>query len=156
MRIGDVEVTILSESPNYSQNVTDRPVEGGSIVDNVSKNPITLSISGVIPVNGWEGLKKLRAYVENGELVRYLGRNIFSNFVIESLNTGHSYQVKGGFTFTASLKQVRSARVVEVPFTAPVKSAGVKVPVNKRVDPVRALEKVNKHLSGTGQEVMLL
>jgi hypothetical protein len=156
MKIGDVTVTILSESPTYSQSVTDRPVEGGSIVDNVTKNPVILNVSGLIPSNGWEGLKLLRSYVQNGELVKYSGRNVFSNFVIENLTTGHGYQTKGGFTFTATLKEVRQARFVEVPFTAPIKSAGVKVPVNKRVDNEKALEKVNKQLAGTGQEVALL
>lgn len=57
-RIGDVEVTILSEDINRSNEVTDRKVEDGSISDNVKNNADIISLTGVVGKNGWESLQK--------------------------------------------------------------------------------------------------
>jgi hypothetical protein len=153
MKIGNVKVTITSESPTHSNKITDRPVEGGVVVDNISRNPLTLSISGVVTEGGFEALKQLRAYVNGGEIVKYSGRNVFGNMVIESLNTTHGANIKGGFGFSASLKQIKTATFVEVPFTSPVKSAGVVVPTQKAVNREIAVNNVNKYLIVQGQAV---
>lgn len=108
--IGDVEVTVTSESVSRRNEVTSRKVEDGSITDNVKNEQDIINISGVVGIDGWTRLKRLQQYKKEGRLLNYRGRNAYNDLVIESFDTDHGYQVKGGFTFTATLVQIQVAK----------------------------------------------
>ena len=84
---------VTSESVSRSSTITDNPVEGGSnIQDHVFTQPLSFQISGTA-ING-------------GDIITYTGRNRISNLVIQQLQSTHDAKNRGGFTFTATLKQV--------------------------------------------------
>lgn len=116
-KLGDVELNVVeSETPDYSNDITDNPVESGvDVSDHVRPHPPSLSISGTI--TGDDAGQKvviLRQYSNTGQLLRYVGRNIFENVVIERLSTTHDVEVRHGFKFNITLKQVRIATKEEV------------------------------------------
>jgi len=116
MNIGDVEVTVgTEEQVDKKNNITDYPVEDGSVVsDNSERQPLILNVSGMVKgQNAFKKLQQLRKYCDNADIINYSGRNAFSNCVIESLSTSHGKNVKGGFTFTATIKQVLIAELQE-------------------------------------------
>lgn len=117
MKLGNVEILVISETPSYSNSVTEKPVEGGTIIDNVKKNSTILNISGAVTgPDAFQKLQQLRKYSTTGELLTYTGRNIFANVVIEKLDTSHSVGIRNGFEFTIGLKEVRfaTAKIVEI------------------------------------------
>jgi hypothetical protein len=116
-RTGEVEFNVvLEESPDYQNQVTSNAVENGSdVADHVKNTPETLAIRGVITGDqAAERLKKLREFLKAGELLTYIGRNVFTNVVIESLTTRHTAQVRDGYECNLTLKHVRVARSREV------------------------------------------
>ena len=138
MNIGGVELTITTETIEYPTTVTSRPVEGGTVSDNIKVDPVVVNVTGVCTRGAFEKLKKLREFNRKGELVTYSGRNIIGDLAIEELNTSHNADVKGGFSFSAKLKQVRRARLQTVniqiqPQVKKVSSAGRVKPTPKRV-----------------------
>jgi hypothetical protein len=155
MKIGEVVVTITSETASVSSESTDRPVEGGIITDNIIKNPNIINVSGVVVDGAYEALKKLREYVSKGTPVRYSGRNIFDNVIVQNIDSNHGYQVKGAFTFSCSLKQIRNVTSIELPFIAPTSAVstttGVKAPTPAK--PKSAGQQVPKP-SSTGAEYL--
>jgi len=116
VKIGDVVATSGTEElVNKSNTITEYPVEDGSVVaDNSERKPLLLQISGMVKgQNAFKSLQQLRKYADNAELITYTGRNAFSNCIIESLSTSHGKDVKGGFTFTATIKQILIAELQE-------------------------------------------
>lgn len=115
-KIGDVEVTILSEKILRSNEVTERKVEDGSISDNVKNKPDSISITGLVGIDGWESLKKLIEYKKEGKLIRFESRNIYKDLIIETLDTDHPYSARSGFLFSCTLKQIRitKAKLVSI------------------------------------------
>lgn len=109
-KIGDVEVTVINEVVSRSSDVTDRSVEGSSVSDNVKKLPDTVTLDGVVGSNGWDKLKILTQYQRNGSLLTYAGKNTYSNMVLELFETEHNSNFIDGFTFSAILKQIFTAR----------------------------------------------
>lgn len=59
-------------------------------------------------------LQILKRYQKDGELLKYVGRNIYSNMVIEELDRDHGVTNRNGFQFNIKLKQVRIATAKEV------------------------------------------
>jgi hypothetical protein len=66
-------------------------------------------------------LNQLKKYQKEGKLLRFTSRNIYGNMFITNLNTDHAVNIRNGFTFTMTLKQVRIAKgkEVEINFKAP-------------------------------------
>ena len=116
VKIGDVVVNVgTEEEVDKSNTITDYPVEDGSVVsDNSERKPLLLSISGMIKgVDAFKKLQQLRKYSDDAEIITYLGRNSLNDCLIESITTSHGNNVKGGFTFSATLKQVLIAELQE-------------------------------------------
>ena len=116
VKIGNVVVNVgTEEEVDKSNTITDYPIEDGSVVsDNSERKPILLSISGMIKgVGAFKKLQQLRKYSDDAEIITYLGRNSLNDCLIESITTSHGNNVKGGFTFTATLKQVLIAELQE-------------------------------------------
>lgn len=120
--LGEVEFSVVEEeSPEYTTEITERTVERGTdIADHIRSRPVSLSISGVVVGDdAAQKLSKLREYARKGEVLRYVGRNIFANMVIQSFPTSHTYRIRNGFSFQMELKEVRFARPLAVQFVAP-------------------------------------
>lgn len=152
--IGDVEVTITSESIGRSNEVTDRKVEDGTISDNIKKEPDIINLSGVVGKNGWESLKVLLQYQRKGELVKYRGRNQYDNVVIESFDTIHNAPTRDGFTFTCTLKQIIITKVKTVSASVPIEikpqvkqttNAGRQTTKPKPSNPEKKKETISKY-----------
>lgn len=120
-KIGDVEVTILTESISRSNEITDRMVEDGNITDNIKNLPDLINLTGVVGQDGWESLRKLLAYKKEGTLIDYNGRNSYRNVAIETLDTDHPYSAKNGFMFTCVLKQIKTSKAKFVEVLIPLK-----------------------------------
>lgn len=150
MNIGGVELTITSESIEYPTTVTSRPVEGGTVSDNIKIDPIIINVTGVCTKEAFEKLKKLRDFNRKGELVTYSGRNVIGDLAIEVLNTTHNANIKNGFSFSATLKQVRRAKFQTVqiqiqPQVKKVSSAGRVTPKPKKASPDRKARVLSKY-----------
>lgn len=120
--LGEVEFSVTEEeSPELNNEITERTVERGTdIVDHIRHRPLTLAVSGVVVGDDApQKLAKLREYARKGEVLRYVGRNIFANMVIQSFPTSHTHRIRNGFSFRMELKEVRFAVPQVVPFAAP-------------------------------------
>ena len=116
-KLGNVEILVIDETPGFSNSVTEKPVEGGVIVDNVKQNSTTLGLTGAVTGDdAFQKLQQLRRYSRSGELLRYEGRNIFANVVIERFDTSHTVKIRNGFEFNLNLKEVRiaTAQIVQI------------------------------------------
>ena len=113
-KLGAVYFTVVKEENwNYSNAVTDKPLEDGStITDHAQSNPIKLSISGVITQSiGYptEDIKKLQDYSLNNEVLTYIGTDTLANCIIESFDKKHTVDIANGIEFSLSLKEIRVA-----------------------------------------------
>ncbi|SFL09723.1 hypothetical protein SAMN03159341_103191 [Paenibacillus sp. 1_12] len=108
--INDYKVMVETEDPSYDIEVTEQPIEDGlDLVDHVRTKARTMNISGFIvgedAAQTREGLLNLMQY---GSIVNYQGRNSFVG-ILTSFRSSHTHQIENGMSFTASLKEVRTA-----------------------------------------------
>lgn len=116
-KLGDIEFTVIEdENPTDSVEITDNPVENGQDVsDHVKQEASIINIQGqMIGDDAADKLRMLREHMNNGELLTYVGRNIYSNMAIKNINRNHGVQIRNGFAFNITLKQVRIANSKEV------------------------------------------
>lgn len=111
----DVYFTLVEkETYSYSNDITDKPVEDGSVVsDHIQNKPIKVSLSGIITGNGrypQEQLDLLRKYLIQGVVDNYYGNQTLYNFAIESFDNEHTSEVGDGVTFSMTLKQIIAAK----------------------------------------------
>lgn len=66
---------------------------------------MSFQISGTA-INGADTIAALQKMWKSGDIITYTGRNRISNLVIQQLQSTHDAKNRGGFTFTATLKQV--------------------------------------------------
>lgn len=120
-KLKDIVLDVTKEeSPNYANNVTDRPVEDGTnITDHVRPRPTHLSLFGVISEEAEDKFEKLKEYKEKGELLDFRGRNRFKNLVIETLHTDFDIDARDGYSFQIDLVQIRTAEAKIVDYVAP-------------------------------------
>jgi hypothetical protein len=116
VKLGDVEFDVIeSENPKDSVTVTDKPVESGQdISDHVKQNSSIINIRGQMTEDAADKLQTLKRYQKDGELLKYVGRNIYSNMVIEEIDREHGVDNRNGFQFNIKLKQVRIATAKKV------------------------------------------
>ncbi|WP_411501370.1 phage baseplate protein [Bacillus thuringiensis] len=133
-KLGDIILdTVYSENPKYGVKVTEHPIEDGeSIADHVERETDKMDLSGVLTgPDAPARLIKILSYQKQGKLLNYVYRNGWFNVVIESFNTTHDVDVKGGLKFSMTLVQVRIAKpsvLAEAMQTKAVSSAGRKQP----------------------------
>lgn len=117
VKLGDVEFTVVEvENVKDSATVTDNPVESGQDVsDHVKQNPSYINIRGqIIGDDAASKLQMLKKYKSEGALLKYVGRNMYGNMVIEDIDRVHGVKNRTGFSFDIKLKQVRIATAKEV------------------------------------------
>lgn len=113
-KLGDVYFTeVENENFTYSNDITDKPMEDGTVVqDNVKSNPTEINISGILTgktAYPQAELTQLRMYALNGTVVAYKGVQGFSKCIIESFENDHSCDVANGITFNMTLKVCKFA-----------------------------------------------
>ena len=135
VKLGDVEFDVIeSENPKDSATVTDKPVESGQDVsDHVKQNPSIINLRGQMTEDAAGKLQVLRKYQKEGTLLKYVGRNVYPNMVIEEIDREHDARNRLGFQFNIKLKQVRiaTAKEVEINIASPKDATKVKPVTNK-------------------------
>jgi hypothetical protein len=140
--LGSVKLTVVeNEDFSYNNTISDSPIESGAnISDHVESDPITGMISGVIVGSDSKKNKEtLIKYWKTGKLLKYVGRSIISNVVIENFSETNDKTIQNGFKFNISLKQIRVAKtqktvLVKVklkPIVTPKKNTGKKTTKKK-------------------------
>jgi len=131
--IGGYEIHVISETPDYSVNITQYPVEDDiDLTDHVERIPTVMTITGKILGPDAANIRdKLIEAMFNGTRLDYIGRNAFRQALIASINTEHDAEVANGYRFTMTLQQVRVAKPSYAPFlNDPVMLAQVKPTTN--------------------------
>ena len=128
--IKDILIEVITDvSVSESSTTTDHALEDGEqISDHVHSAPLTLSISGTIYGDYEQKALKLREYRENGEVFTFDYMTNYGNVVIIDFKRDYSVNIKDGYAFTMSLKQIKVAKVA--------KTAVVKAPVKKQTKAV--------------------
>lgn len=146
--LGDILIDVIeSEELDESSSTTDHALEDGEqITDHVESDPIVLSISGVIIDPSDEKLLKLREYRQKGEILNYNYRSRLETVLITSFKPKKDKDIKDGYSFSMTLKQIRMAKAPNV--------IRVSVPVKKQVKPVSKVGKktVKKSTNKTPQK----
>ena len=116
VKLGDIEFDVIeSENPKDSITVTDKPVESGQDVsDHIKQNPSIINLRGQMTEGAADKLQVLKKYQKEGTLLKYVGRNVYPNMVIEEIDREHGARNRLGFQFNIKLKQVRIATAKEV------------------------------------------
>lgn len=135
VKLGDIEFDVIeSENPKDSVIVTDKPVESGQDVsDHIKQSPSIINIRGQMTEDAADKLQVLKKYQKEGTLLKYVGRNVYSNMVIEEIDREHGTRNRLGFQFNIKLKQVRiaTAKEVEINMASPKDATKVKPVTNK-------------------------
>ena len=110
-KLGEVIFSVATgEDATMTADITDKPIEGGNISDHAQLQPLTMSIPGyIVGDDAQQKLEKLREYMKNSEVLRFVGVDIAQNVMITSLSTGRATNLKDGVSFSISLKEVRIA-----------------------------------------------
>lgn len=113
--IKDVYIDVITNvSSNESSSTTDHALEDGEqITDHVKSDPITISINGVILDDTEQKVLKLREYREKGEIIDYDYMTSLKMMVITSFNRDYSSEIKDGYAFTMTLKQIQVGKVAK-------------------------------------------
>jgi LysM repeat protein len=129
--LGDVFLnTVYEESPGRSVKTTDHPIEDGqSVTDYGETDPKTIDISGVV-VGPDASIRKvkLEQYMTNKTLLKYRYRNTLSNVLIVNFKTTHDKDVKGGFKFDITLKEIKVVK----PSTIKTTNKNTKIQASKK------------------------
>lgn len=105
-----IELSIVeSENPVRDCQITDNPVEFGvNISDHVKPEILIFNISGaIIGSDAGAAYSKLVGFRDKGEILFYSGRILAENLVISNLSTSHDKDIRNGFKFTITFKQLR-------------------------------------------------
>lgn len=109
--INNYYVFVETEDVKRGVEVSSHPVESGlEITDNVKRSPITISLKGeIVGENAPAILGILVSLHQTGQYVKYSGRNILRNAIIEKFDTGHPNNITGGCSFSMDIKEIRVA-----------------------------------------------
>ena len=120
--INNFYVFVETEDVTRGVEISTHPVESGlDTTDNVKRSPISLSLTGeIVGENAATILNNITALHQSGKYVKYSGRNIIKNAIIETFDTGHTNTIHGGCSFTMTIKEIRVANPA---YIAPKKSA---------------------------------
>ena len=148
--LNNLYLFVTKEDVSYGVETTEHTVEKGiDITDHVRRTASTLSISGeIVGKNANSILAQLHKIRNNGQVVKYSGRNNITNCLITSFSTGHPNTIWGGCEFSMTLKEIRTASVSykaagSKKTKAKAKKAGTqqKVKKSKQVDVTHKVKK---------------
>ncbi|NQX68490.1 hypothetical protein HQN90_20400 [Paenibacillus alba] len=144
-------VTVESEDPQFEVEITEEPVEKGvNLTDHVQRKAVSMSISGfILGENADEIRQSLLNSMDSGEIVNYDGRNYFTG-LIQNFSPKHDRSTANGFSFSMTLKEVRTAEssyveTLPTPIraqAAPIISSGTKQTKSKDKKEEDSVQKV--------------
>lgn len=157
-RINGYIVQVLSEKENDRSEVPRHPVEEGvSLTDHVERQPLSLSIDGILTRPTPERLERLitmlKNFKNNGDLITYEGRKIYTNMLIEALDIEVDASIANGYKFSMSLVEARipASQVPDDPQLAPEGNAGQQQTVDPPSEVYHTVKKGDT-LWGLGQK----
>lgn len=117
-----------SEAPTFSNEITENPVEDGTVItDHINNNPNTLELNVVItgeyegsPQEKYERLLEIR---NEREIISVIGAlQVYENMAISEINLEKSADNAKGYSGTISFQQVKfaTAETVTVEIAPPV------------------------------------
>lgn len=121
VKIGDIEINVItSEQVKHSAQTTDHSVEKGEdISDHTKTNNPTIDITGaVMGKDASNKLQKLKKYQKDGELIKFVSRNIYGDMFILDIATDHNVKIRNGFEFDIVLKRVNVVTAQEFQMNA--------------------------------------
>ncbi|QCT03286.1 hypothetical protein E6C60_2574 [Paenibacillus algicola] len=102
-------LSVAEETPEFAVDVTDQPVEKEvDVSDHVQRKLRNMSITGTVVEDAAKIERFLKTAVDQGEVVRYVGRTTFSG-LITSFTPTRTYRNATGFDFSITIKEVRFA-----------------------------------------------
>lgn len=121
-KINDLYISIASEDISYSSTKTDHPVEEGvNITDHVKRNPVTVSVSGVIAgPNAAQDIANLQYLHDSRQPVTYVGRGALHNAIILSFSTSADKDIVNGRKYSIKLEEIRIANSSYTPPAQPL------------------------------------
>lgn len=112
--IDDVLVDVVNdESPSFSNEITDYPVEDGTVIsDHINNKPVELSLDIIITgddaVEKYERLREIR---DNRELISVIGAlEVYTNMAIQDLSLTKNKDNIEGFSASINLKQLQISK----------------------------------------------
>lgn len=136
-KLGGVSLHIEKETENYKVDVTEYAVEKGvPFTDHVSKRSPDFTVTGYILSKKFEtDKKKLIDIMNNGKVIKYVGKMSASNVVITNISGTHGAAIKNGMTIDITLKRIRIATTSwkkKKPIQKKPTESGKKKPVSKK------------------------
>lgn len=115
--INNTYVFVSDEQVSRGVEVSEHPVESGlDVTDNIKRSPVAISISGeIVGNNAASVLSLITGLHQGGKLVKYSGRNILKNAIIERFDTSHPAEIYGGCAFDMVIREIRVAKSAYVP-----------------------------------------
>lgn len=110
--LNNTYIFVQDEQVQRGVDSSDHPVEKGlDLTDNIKPNPVKIHLSGeIVGKNAASDLSIINALHKGGKYVKYSGRNILNNAIIESFDTSHPIDIFGGCAFNMVLKETRVAK----------------------------------------------
>jgi LysM repeat protein len=136
-KLGNYNLFVISESPDYGVQTTSYPVEKGiAFTDHVKPEPESLQIEVFLSGNGYDKLfESLKQSMYRGDIMNYAGRFIMRNVIIEKISPKADKSAKNGIPATITLKQIRVVTTPYVkpnPQTKPTTNGGKKQPTSPK------------------------
>ena len=112
IKLGEVLMdAVVNENPTMSAEVTSHSVEKGEeVADHMKENPFTVILDGSIVDDAPAKIATLRRYLKEKKIVKYVGRNIFTDVVVTKIDSKHNADNAYGFDYNITLKHVRIAK----------------------------------------------
>jgi LysM repeat protein len=136
-KLGNYNLFVIRESPQFSIETTSYPVEKGiAFTDHVKPEPETMQLE--VFLHGDDHMKqldKLKNSMYKGEIMTYAGRFIMRNVIIEDVSPDADASSENGIPATIKLRQIRVATTPYVKANAQTKkttNAGKKQPTPKK------------------------
>jgi LysM repeat protein len=115
--LNGIYVFVTDEDVDRAVDKTSHPVESGvDLTDNVRRQGTVLKIKGeIVGSDALQKLQKLTNMMAAGTIVPYQGRYGYSKMQLTAFNTSHPNTIWGGFSFDATLEEVRIAASAYTP-----------------------------------------
>lgn len=150
--IGGIEIDAsISEQVDFSNSITDHPIEGGATVtDHAYENPLMITMECIISnsslnstdqgrsIDAYNQLKLLKSSREPFDVVNAL--DVYSNMLVESLSFPRRADTSDSLVFTVTLKQIRIVDSITVDL-GPIVSPTIKNSASSKVNGGRATPK---------------
>jgi LysM repeat protein len=136
-KLGNYNLFVISESPDFGVQTTSYPVEKGiAFTDHVKPEPESLQIEVFLSGSNYQKtFDQLKNSMYRGDIMTYSGRFIMRNVIIEKISPKADKSAKNGVPVTITLKQIRVATTPYVkpnPQTKKTTNSGKKQPTPKK------------------------